>query len=113
MVYSGAGDGSYFGFSGIRSIVAPLFARPEGATMEEVKDFTRKNGITTQVGFYRLLNKANDWRHKTVCWDDPERGKVFKLIYSEDHIATRATTPPKNLDELNVCNNPPGAEISE
>ena len=96
-------DASYFGFSGIRAAVGPLFARSVGATQKEVNEFVRTQNLTEQVGFYNMLDSANRWGHTVVSWDDPKRGKVFKLIYNPDHFATKATEPPENWGDINMC----------
>ena len=102
---------SYFGFSGKRARAASLYSRRQGATQEEVNAFMCK--LTDQEGFYNMLDQANRWGHRVVTWEDPVRGKVFKLVYNPHHRAKRAVAPPEDWRTLNKCDAPPGAEIGE
>jgi hypothetical protein len=67
--------------------------------------------LTDQEGFYNMLIQANQWGHEVATWEDPSRGKVFKLIYNPDHCATKAIDPPPNWKELNHCDTPIGAIV--
>jgi hypothetical protein len=104
---SGAPD--YFGFKSDsnRSRIAPLYARKVGATQAEVNELS-KTLPSEQEGYYRMLGQAKRWGHAVVWWDDPGRGKVFKLIYNPNHSGPRGSAPPSNWKEMNRPDPPPG-----
>lgn len=104
-------DGRYFGFSGNRAMAASLYARNEGASQEEVNVFMSE--LTNQKGFYNMLDQANNWGHEVAFWEDPSRGKVFKLIYNPNHNARTSLIPPKNWEDLNQCAVPKGVKIGK
>jgi DNA-damage-inducible protein J len=98
----------HYGFLGFRAAIAQLYARPEGATQEEVNQAARALG-SPQVGYINMLHKAKEWGHGVVSWNDPVRGgKVHKLIYNPSHSARSKLDPPANWKEMNVPKAPPG-----
>jgi hypothetical protein len=104
---SGAPD--YFGFKSdsTRSRIAPLFARQMGATQAEANELS-KTLPSEQENYYRMLGQTKRWGHGVVWWDDPNRGKVFKLIYNPNHSGPRGNAPPSNWKEMNRPDPPPG-----
>jgi addiction module RelB/DinJ family antitoxin len=90
----------YFGFSGRRAATACLFARPEGATQDEVNEAAAALG-STQKGYFNMLRQAQTWGHRVLTWDDASRGKVYKLVYQSSHVARRAVAPPSNWAQMN------------
>jgi len=109
LVYDRGLDARYFGFKEKRAIAGALYARPQGASQDEVNTFMQE--LTCQKGFYNMLDQANQWGHEVATWDDPARGRVFKLIYNPSHSAKRATNAPPNWMDLNRCSVPPGATV--
>jgi DNA-damage-inducible protein J len=102
----------HFGFSGYRAAIACLYARPEGATQFEVNQAAWELG-STQSGYFNMLRQAkNTWKHDVCYWDDPSRGRVYKLIFNPNHSAGRAIDPPSNWREMNVPSAPPGVKPS-
>ncbi len=99
----------YFGFKegSHRSMIAPLYARRIGATQEEVNERS-KELPSPQEDYYRMLGQARKWGHEVVCWDDPQRGRVFKLIYNPNHSGPSGDAPPSNWREMNRPAPPPG-----
>ncbi len=89
-----------FGFSGRRAAIACLYARPEGASEREVNLVAAAMG-STQKGYFNMLRQAKRWRHQVKCWDDSARGgRVYKLIYNENHAAPNAATVPDDIGYL-------------
>jgi addiction module RelB/DinJ family antitoxin len=98
----------HHGFLGFRAAIARLYARPEGATQDEVNQVARALG-SPQVGYINMLHQAKKWGHVVVSWNDPSRGgKVHKLIYNPGHGARSTVDPPANWEEMNVPKVPPG-----
>jgi hypothetical protein len=90
----------HFGFSGYRAAIACLYARPEGASQDEVNEAAAELG-STQKGYFNMLSKAREWRHGVLTWDHPTRGRIYKLVYEPSHEAPRAKFPPSNWAQMN------------
>jgi addiction module RelB/DinJ family antitoxin len=102
----------HFGFSGYRAAIACLYARPEGAAQAEVNQAAWQLG-SNQSGFFNMLRQAkNTWKHEVCFWNDPTRGRVYKLIFNPNHNAPRAVDPPSNWRDMNVPTTPPGVKAS-
>jgi DNA-damage-inducible protein J len=103
----------HFGFSGYRAAMACLYAKPEGATQEEINQAARELD-SPQSGFYNMLRQAkNRWKHDVICWDDPARGgKVYKLIFNPRHSAPQTVSPPLNWQKMNTPIIPLGVKIN-
>jgi len=102
----------HFGFSGYRAAMACLYARPEGASQAEVNQAAWELG-GTQSGYFNMLRQAKDaWKHDVCFWDDPIRGRVYKLIFNPNHRAARAVDPPSNWKDLNAPKVPTGTRLS-
>ncbi len=103
-------DGSYhFGFSGLRAAIAYLYARPQGATQAEVNRAAAELG-SSQKGYFNMLRQAGKWGHVAVVWDDPARGRVYKLIFNPNHNAPRAADPPADWMRTNAAATPVGVK---
>src|SRR5262245_59230423 len=70
----------HFGFSGYRAAIACLYARPEGASQDEVNEAAAGLG-STQKGYFNMLRQAQGWGHRVLTWDHATRGTVYKLVY--------------------------------
>jgi addiction module RelB/DinJ family antitoxin len=90
----------HFGFSGYRAAIACLYARPEGASQDEVNEAAAGLG-STQRGYFNMLPQAQRWGHRVTTWDDATRGKIYKLIYEPSHLAPRAVAPPSTWADMN------------
>jgi hypothetical protein len=88
----------YFGFS--RAAIACLYARPEGASQNEVTAAAAELG-SPQKGFYNMLHQALAWGHTVLTLNHATRGKVFKLNYEPSHRGPRKVAPPSNWAQLN------------
>jgi addiction module RelB/DinJ family antitoxin len=95
----------HFGFSGYRAAIACLYARPEGASQDEVNEAAAALG-STQKGYFNMLRQAQRWGHRVLTWDDATRGTVYKLVYEPSHVAPRAVAAPSNWAQINQT--PPG-----
>src|SRR5262249_4937543 len=58
----------HFGFSGYRAAIACLYARPEGASQDEVNQAAAGLG-STQRGYFNMLPQAQRWGHRVQTWD--------------------------------------------
>jgi len=94
------------GFSGYRAAIACLYARPEGASQDEVNEAAAALG-STQKGYFNMLRQAKNWGHGVVVWDDQTRGRVYKLIYNPRHSGPGDIDPPTTWTEMNVPRVPP------
>jgi addiction module RelB/DinJ family antitoxin len=95
----------HFGFSGYRAAIACLYARPEGASQDEVNEAAAALG-STQKGYFNMLRQAQSWGHRVLTWDDATRETVYKLVYEPSHVAPRPVAPPSNWAQMNQT--PPG-----
>ena len=103
----------HFGFSGNRACMACLFSRNEGASQSEVDDVSAGLG-SSQKNYHNMLRTAQKWGHRVFVWHDDERGgKVYKLQYNSENIATRAIHPPDNWEAGNKIDAPISAIVSE
>jgi DNA-damage-inducible protein J len=85
----------HFGFSGYRAAIGCLYARPEGASQDEVNEAAAELG-STQKGYYNMLHQAVAWGHTVTRKDHATRGTVYKLYYEPSHTGPRKVTPPPN-----------------
>jgi addiction module RelB/DinJ family antitoxin len=90
----------HFGFSGYRAAIACLYARPEGASQDEVNEAAAALG-SPQKGFFNMLRQGQKWGHRVLTWDDTTRGKVYKLVYETSNGAPRSVAPPSNCAQMN------------
>ena len=90
----------YHGFSGYRAAIACLYARPEGASQDEVNEAAAELG-STQKGYYNMLHQAVAWGHTVTVKDHATRGTVYKLYYEPSHTAPRKVAAPSNLVQIN------------
>ena len=92
---------NYFGFRGYRAAISSLYARPEGASQNEVGRAAQALG-RSQRTYLNMLHQAIQWGHSVVVWDDPARGgKVYKLRYSPAHSGPDAIDPPADWKVMN------------
>jgi DNA-damage-inducible protein J len=90
----------YHGFSGYRAAIACLYARPEGASQDEVNEAAAELG-STQKGYYNMLHQAVAWGHTVTMKDHATRGIVFKLYYEPSHTGPRKVAAPSNWIQTN------------
>jgi hypothetical protein len=99
----------YLGFSdnSQRSRLAPFYHRRIGATQDEIDTEARRLGIHWR-GKYNMLDKADEWGHEVWTWDDPRRGRVFKLVYNPNHSGPPGGPRPANWEDMNILDVPSG-----
>jgi hypothetical protein len=90
----------HFGFIGRRAAIGRLYERPEGASQDEVNEAAAQLG-SLRKGYFNMLRQAQRWGHRVVTWDDPRRGRVYKLVYEFSHTAPRAAAAPSNVAQMN------------
>jgi hypothetical protein len=90
----------HFGFCGYRAAIACLYARPEGASQDEVNEAAGALG-SPQEGYLNMLHQALKWGHGVVQWYHPTRGEISKLKYEPLHKARDAIAPPANYAQMN------------
>ena len=90
----------HFGFHGYRAAIACLYARPGGASQDEVNEAAAELG-SPQKGYYNMLPQAQRWGHRAVEWDHATRGHIFKLIFNPLHTARTPVAPPANWAQMN------------
>jgi hypothetical protein len=99
---------NYFGFKGNRAAISFLYARPEGASQNEVNEAGQALG-SDQKNYLNMLHQALNWGHQVCVWDDDSRGgKVYKLVYNPNHNGPGVVDPPENWRETNVPKTPLG-----
>ena len=90
----------HYGFGGYRAAIACLYARPEGASQDEVNEAAAALG-STQKGYFNMLRQAQRWGRRVLTWADATRGRVYKLVYQPSHMAPRPVAPPSNWSDMN------------
>jgi hypothetical protein len=105
--YVSRGAKDHFGFTGFRAAIACLYARQEGATQAEANKAAQELG-TSQKGYFNMLHQARKWGHRVLAWNDPARGKVYKLIYNPNHRGPGDAAPPTDWINMNIPK-PPSA----
>ena len=90
----------HFGFSGYRAAMACLYARPEGASQDEVNEAAAVLG-SSQKGYFNMLRQAQRWGHRVLTWGDATRGTVYKLVYEPSHVAPRPVAAPSGWAQMN------------
>jgi hypothetical protein len=88
----------------------PVFVQPSRIYMRGRKETRKLRSIeppqswgSSQKGYFNMLRQAGKWGHVAVVWDDPARGRVYKLIFNPNHNAPRAADPPADWMRTNAA----------